>query len=63
MRLLMVLAALALAQAMPGEAFAQKSKCPANFQNTCMSTCVARGGQPRLCPQYCAKRIREGCRN
>jgi hypothetical protein len=40
---------------------AQKRGCPANYEKTCMSRCMNSGGQPRKCPQYCAKRLRENC--
>lgn len=63
--LIAVAAMLASAWFVTGDAFAQKKKaggCPANYAQTCQSTCSARGGQIRLCPQYCAKRMRENCK-
>lgn len=46
------------------ESQAQKKdrRCGPNFQTACMKQCSERGGQVRLCPQYCAKREKElGC--
>lgn len=56
---------LVLAMAAPA-AHAQKkppaNKCPANFVETCMKSCSARGGQARLCPQYCQdQKAKRGC--
>jgi hypothetical protein len=62
MRTLSVVAAIvAGAFFMSGESSAQKKGCPANYENTCMSTCVKQGGQARKCPQYCAARLRKNC--
>jgi hypothetical protein len=37
-------------------------RCVANFREACIKQCGARGGQLRLCPQYCDNRARElGC--
>lgn len=59
---------LLIAGALPAMAFdlgqlsAQKRKgCPANYEQTCMSRCMKAGGQPRKCPAYCSKRLRENC--
>lgn len=39
----------------------RKQGCPANYAKTCVSTCVKQGGQPRFCPAWCEKRIRDNC--
>ncbi|BAT59768.1 hypothetical protein GJW-30_1_02301 [Variibacter gotjawalensis] len=63
MRVLVALAALTMTMAwVSGESVAQKKKgCPANYESTCQASCMKAGGQPRKCPQYCAKRLRENC--
>jgi hypothetical protein len=40
-------------------ASAQKAKSGWCDQNACVAACNKNGGQGRLCPQYCEKRIRE----
>jgi hypothetical protein len=39
----------------------KKAKCSPNFMSICMDRCAKRGGQGRLCPQYCSKQQREKC--
>jgi hypothetical protein len=64
-RILAIVSALTFAAAFSAsDAAAQKksAKCVANFQEACMKQCAARGGQVRLCPQYCTNRGKElGC--
>lgn len=61
--LVAVAAAAIVFSAAQSEAQGKKDRrCVANFQTVCMKQCAARGGQFRLCPQYCAKREKElGC--
>ena len=58
-RILLLSAALAMTIA-SNEAFAQSRKgnplCP---MDGCLAHCAKVGGQPRLCPVYCEKRIAE----
>jgi hypothetical protein len=39
----------------------KKAKCSPNFMSVCMERCAKRGGQGRLCPQWCSKQQREKC--
>lgn len=50
-------AALLIAVSAP--AGAQAKKNPRCNPDTCYEACVKRGGQVRLCGNYCEKRIRE----
>jgi hypothetical protein len=47
-------AAAAQAQTKPAH-----GKCYPDFINVCVAQCKKVGGQPRLCPAYCAKEKRE----
>jgi hypothetical protein len=45
---------------MGGTALAQKKGSPTLCtMEGCMANCGKAGGQPRLCPSYCTKRIQE----
>ena len=60
-RIVTLAAAFALAASLSGSAFAQSAKKgnPLCTMEGCMANCAKAGGQPRLCPEYCAKRINE----
>jgi hypothetical protein len=61
LRIVVLAAALALtATVSSGGAFAQAKKEKAICtMDACMATCHKTGGQPRLCPAYCTKRLNE----
>jgi len=59
-RVFILAAALAFTVTFTGDAFAQAKKSKASCSmEACMSACAQRGGQPRLCPDYCTKRLAE----
>jgi hypothetical protein len=48
------------------DASAQQKKkdpfCAPNGMDVCMKACTTRGGQARMCPQWCNTQLRERCR-
>lgn len=64
MRTLSTIAVLLLM--LGGDATAQKKKgdyiCGPNGVQQCVQACNSRGGQARLCPQWCANEQKNRCR-
>lgn len=51
--------ALMLAGASSSSTFAAKRPHPLCNMERCLAFCAKQGGQPRLCPDFCVKRINE----